>query len=400
MRALKLQSSSGPALARRTRKMAPSAVREILKVAEQPDVLSFAGGLPAPELFPIEEIAQAHAKVFQREGDAALQYSTTEGFAPLREWIAQDLRRRGVAGATADSVLITAGSQQGIDLAARVLLDPGSTVVVASPSYLAALQVFAAAEAKIITVPGDDDGMDTAELAKVLARQTARLIYTVPNFQNPKGTTLSGPRRQAMVALAQQHGVPILEDDPYGELRFRGEAIPPIAALDGERVLSLGTFSKTLAPGLRLGWVHGPKALLKHLVVAKQSADLHSSSLSQRAVAALFESFDYLGHLKKLRRVYGERCDVMLGELERVLPEGSRITRPDGGLFIWVELPQRFDTEKLLKRAVEEKVAFVPGAPFFADKPRRNTMRLNFSNRPPELISEGLARLARVFREA
>jgi 2-aminoadipate transaminase len=398
MRALNLQSPPSASLARRTRKMAPSAVREILKVAEQPDVLSFAGGLPAPELFPLEAIADAHARVFAREGAAALQYSTTEGFGPLREWIAQDLRRRGVQDASADTLMITAGSQQGIDLTARVLLDPGSTVVVASPSYLAALQVFAAAEAKVVAVKSDDHGMDVAEVAKVLAHQPVRLIYTVPNFQNPKGTTLSEPRRHALVALAQAHGVTILEDDPYGELRFSGTALPPLAALDNEHVLSLGTFSKTLAPGLRLGWVHGPKELLKHLVVAKQSTDLHSSSLSQRAVAALFETFDYAAHLSKLRTTYGARCAVMLECLDRVMPEGTRLTRPEGGLFVWAELPGRVDTEKLLKRAVAEKVAFVPGAPFFAERPQRNTLRLNFSNRPPELIHEGMERLGRVIR--
>jgi 2-aminoadipate transaminase len=397
MRAVKL-SAALPALARRTRRTQPSAVREILKVAEQPDVLSFAGGLPAPELFPLQAIADAHALVFAREGAAALQYSTTEGFGPLREWIAADLRRRGVESATADTVLVTAGSQQGIDLAARVLLDPNATVVVESPSYLAALQVFAAAEAKIIAVGSDDQGMDVADLAKVLARNPVRLIYLVPNFQNPKGTTLSAPRRHALVSLAQAHGVPILEDDPYGELRFRGEALSPLAALDSERVLSLGTFSKTLAPGLRLGWVHGPTHLLKHLVVAKQSTDLHSSSLSQRAVAALFETFDYKGHLSTLRRTYGERCDAMRAALERAMPEGTRLTRPDGGLFIWAELPGAVDAEALLKQAVAHKVAFVPGAPFFAEAPRRNTLRLNFSNRPPERIAEGIARLGDVIR--
>jgi len=386
-------------LARRTRHVTASAVREILKVAERPDVLSFAGGLPAPELFPVEAIARAHQTVLERDGHAALQYSTTEGFGPLRDFIAADFRRRGVA-AEAGDILITTGSQQGIDLAARVLLDPGSVVVVENPSYLAALQVFAAAEARVVPVASDDDGIDIAALARVLARGDVRLIYLVPSFQNPRGTTLSGPRRHALMSLAQAHGVPVLEDDPYGELRFRGEALPPLAALDDAGlVLSLGTFSKTLAPGLRVGWVRAAPAVMKHLVVAKQACDLHCGSLVQRATAELLATFDYAGHIGRLRSTYGARCDAMLAAIERQLPRGTRFTRPDGGLFIWVELPGDLDTEELLASAVREKVAFVPGAPFYAAAPRPNTLRLNFSNRPAELIEAGMARLGKVVKD-
>ncbi|MBL8955910.1 MAG: PLP-dependent aminotransferase family protein [Myxococcaceae bacterium] len=386
-------------LARRTSRVTTSAVREILKVAERPDVLSFAGGLPAPELFPVAEIARAHAAVLERDGQAALQYSTTEGFGPLREHIAADFRRRGVA-ADAGDILVTTGSQQGLDLAARVLLDPGAVVVVENPSYLAALQVFAAAEARVVPVASDDDGIDVAALAAVLAREDVRLIYLVPNFQNPRGTTLSALRRQAVMSLAQAWRVPVLEDDPYGELRFRGAALAPLASLDeAGLVISLGTFSKTLAPGLRLGWVHAAPALMKHLVVAKQAADLHCGSLAQRATAELLATFDFAAHLTTLRRVYGERCDAMLGALERHFPAGTRFTRPDGGLFVWAELPGDVDTGELLETAVHEKVAFVPGAPFFAGEPRRNTLRLNFSNRRPELIEAGMARLGGVLRE-
>ena len=388
-------------LARRTRAVAPSAVREILKVAERPDVLSFAGGLPAPELFPVEAIARAHATVLAREPAAALQYSTTEGFGPLREHLADDYRRAGVHGASADQVMMTSGSQQGIDLVARVLLDPGAVVVVENPTYVAALQVFAAAEARVVAVPSDDDGLDVAALARVLAREPVRLVYLVPSFQNPRGTTLSLPRRHALISLLQAHQVPVLEDDPYGALRFRGEALPPLAALDDSGlVISLGTFSKTLAPGLRLGWVHAARGLLKHLVVAKQACDLHCGTLAQRAVAELLSTFDFEAHLDTLRATYGERCAVMLDCLERGFPEGTRFTRPDGGLFVWAELPGEHDTEALLELAVREKVAFVPGAPFFAAAPRRNTLRLNFSNRSPELIREGMARLCKVLESA
>jgi 2-aminoadipate transaminase len=387
-------------LARRTRHITTSAVREILKVAERADVLSFAGGLPAPELFPVDALAAAHATVFTREGPAALQYSTTEGFGPLREWLAADLRRRGV-DATADTLLITNGSQQGLDLVARVLLDPGAVVLVENPSYLAELQVLAGAEARVIAVGSDHDGIDVAEVAHQLARHPVRLIYLVPNFSNPRGTTLSEPRRHALLSLAQAHRVAILEDDPYGALRFRGAPLPPLAALDEDGVvISLGTFSKTLAPGLRLGWVHAADAVRTHLVVAKQACDLHCSSLAQRAVAELLRDFDYDGHLATLRTTYSERCDAMLAAVERNFPRGTRFTRPDGGLFVWAELPGDIDTEPLLARAVAEKVAYVPGAPFFVTAPRRNTLRLNFSNRAPALIHDGLRRLGRVFESA
>lgn len=383
-------------LARRMARMPPSAVREILKVAEQPDVLSFAGGLPAPELFPIEAIAEAHAEVLAREGRAALQYSTTEGFGPLREWVVARLGRRGIRVST-DQVLITNGSQQGIDLVARVLLDPGDLVAVESPSYLAALQTFAGCEATFASVASDDDGMDVDDLARVFATRTPKLVYVVPEFQNPKGTTLSAGRRTALLALCQAHRVPVLEDNPYGELRFRGEAPAPLAALDDSGVVvHLGTFSKTLAPGMRLGWLVGPRELVRSITIAKQAADLHTATLAQRAASALLARFDYDAHLGTLRRVYGERCDAMLGALERHLPAGTRWTRPEGGLFVWAELPSGLRADDLFAEALREKVAFVPGSAFYADAPRYETLRLNYSNRPSELIEEGIARLGRV----
>ncbi len=383
-------------LAKRMSKVQASAVREILKVAERPDILSFAGGLPAPELFPIAELARAHAEVFASEGAAALQYSTTEGFVPLREWLVARYARQGLA-TEVDRVLVTAGSQQGIDLLGKVLLDPGDLVAVESPSYLAALQSFTAHEARFATVASDDEGMDVEALGELLERERVRLIYVVPNFQNPKGTTLSLKRRHALVELAARHGVPILEDDPYGELRFEGQALPSLGALDeAGLVVTLGTFSKTLAPGLRVGWATGPAELIRAMTVAKQAADLHTGTLSQRAAAQLLRSFDYDGHLALLRRVYGERRDAMLQALARHLPQGARWTRPEGGLFCWVTLPRPLQAEDLFHEAVRERVAFVPGAPFFAEPGRREFLRLNFSNRPPELIREGMTRLGRV----
>jgi 2-aminoadipate transaminase len=384
-------------LARRMGRMPPSAVREILKVAEQPDVLSFAGGLPAPELFPVAAIAEAYAETLAHEGAAALQYSTTEGFGPLREWVCARMGKRGVR-ATPDQVLITNGSQQGIDLIARILLDPGDVVAVEDPSYLAALQTFSGCEASFLPIASDDEGMVVEDLERaILAGATPKLIYLVPEFHNPKGTTLSMARRRRLVRLAAQHRIPILEDNPYGELRFRGEAPPPLAALDEDGVVvSLGTFSKTLAPGMRLAWLVGPHKLVRAATIAKQAADLHTGTLAQRAAVRLLQRFDYDAHLTTLRKVYGERCLRMLASLEQHLPPGTRWTHPDGGLFVWAELPDGISADEIFADALREKVAFVPGSSFFAGPPRHSFLRLNYSNRPPELIEEGMARLGRV----
>jgi len=383
-------------LAQRMSLMKASAVREILKVAERPDVLSFAGGLPAPELFPVEAIAQAHAEVFAEEGRAALQYSTTEGYGPLREWIAAHMGERGVR-VGADGVLITNGSQQGIELVAKVMLDPGDVVVVENPSYLAALQTFSGYEVSFRVAGSDDDGMRVDELERLCATHKPKLIYLVPNFQNPKGTTLSLERRKALVRFAQRHRILILEDNPYGELRFRGEHLPSLASLDDEGVVvSLGSFSKVLAPGLRIGWMVAPREVLRAATVVKQAADLHTATVAQRATARLLSRFDFQGHLERLRVVYGERCEAMLGALERHMPEGTRWTRPDGGMFVWAELPRGMSADTLFPLALEKRVAFVPGTSFFAGEARHEFMRLNFSNRPPELLEEGMRRLGAV----
>ncbi|NMO17333.1 PLP-dependent aminotransferase family protein [Pyxidicoccus fallax] len=383
-------------LAQRMSRIKTSAVREILKVAERPDILSFAGGLPAPELFPLEAIAEAHAEVLATEGRAALQYSTTEGYGPLREWICGHLQKRGRV-ANPNEVLITSGSQQGIDLVAKVLLDPGDLVVVESPSYLAALQTFGAYEAQFATVGSDDHGMRTDDLERLLATHKPKLVYVVANFQNPKGTTLALERRRELVRLAQKHRFLILEDDPYGELRFTGNHLPSMAAFDDEGVVvSLGTFSKTLAPGLRIAWVVGPRDFVRSLTIAKQSTDLHTATLAQRAVAKLLTRFDYNAHLETLKPVYGERANAMMDALKLHMPAGTKWTTPEGGMFLWVELPAGLSGDALLPKAVEQKVAFVPGSPFFANNPRAEFLRLNYSNRPPELITEGMRRLGAV----
>jgi len=379
--------------ARRMSRVQASAIREILKATERPEVLSFAGGLPAPEAFPAQALARAHAEVLASDAGAALQYGPTEGYAPLRAWIAERMARHGLA-ARPEQVLITTGSQQGIDLVGKALIDPGDTVAVEAPSYLAALQSFSTYEARFAVVGGDEEGMRVEELERLLRRSRPRLIYLVPNFQNPRGTTLGLARRAQLARLALEHGVPVLEDDPYGELRYRGAALPALAGLEPEApIIYLGTFSKTLAPGLRLGYAVASEPVVRALTIAKQAADLHSPSLTQRAVALMLQSFDYHAHLRELRRLYGERLAAMLASLERSFPSGTTWTRPEGGLFIWVKLPGGIDAEELLALAMRERVAFVPGAPFFPERAERDTLRLNFSNRPPELIAEGMARL-------
>lgn len=381
-------------LAKRMSRVQASIIREILKVTEQPDVLSFAGGLPAPEAFPAEALRRAHDEVLATEAASALQYGPTEGHLPLRVWIADRMTRRGLS-ARAEQVMVTTGSQQGIDLVGKTLIDPGDAVVVEAPSYLAALQSFSTYEARFAVVGSDEEGMRIDEVERALRqKEKPKLIYLVPNFQNPSGTTLSLERRVRLARLALEHQVTVLEDDPYGELRYRGVALPPIAGLEPRApVIYLGTFSKTLAPGLRLGYAVADERMVRALTIAKQASDLHTGSLSQRAVARMLESFDYDGHLRGLHRLYGERLSAMLASIERSFPAGTTWTRPEGGLFLWMRLPRGLDAEELLADAMRERVAFVPGAPFFPAEPQRETLRLNFSNRPPELIAEGMARI-------
>jgi 2-aminoadipate transaminase len=384
--------------ANRIARMPVSAIRELLKITEHPEIVSFAGGLPAPELFPVNAIAQAHGDVLREQGPAALQYSTSEGWRPLREWISCRMQRRGIA-ASADRVLITSGSQQGIDLVGKVFLDAGDSVMVENPCYLAALQAFSGYEANLIAIDSDNDGMRVDLLENALKRSNPKLIYVVSEFGNPKGTTLTHERRQRLIELSARYRVPILEDNPYGELRYSGESSEPLGALDESGlVVSVSTFSKTLSPGMRLGWLVASDDVFQALVVAKQATDLHTNTLVQRAAARLLETFDYDVHVSNLCKVYGERCRHMLAALERHFPSETKWTHPDGGLFLWVELPERLSADELFEEAISERVAFVPGTSFFACEKRSNFMRLNFSNQKPAMIDEGIKRLANVIK--
>ncbi len=387
--------------AKRMAGLKASAIREILKVTEMPDVISFAGGLPAPELFPVKQFALACQEVLETQGAAALQYSVTEGYPPLREWIAAYLHETIGVECTADDILIVSGSQQGLDLIGKVLLDPGDTVIIESPAYLGAIQAFDAYEARYETVKTDDDGILVDDLERVLrecdrAGTLPKLLYLVPNFQNPSGITLALARRKSVIELCARHGVPIFEDDPYGRLRYSGEHIAAINALaHGDGCIYMSTVSKTIAPGMRVAWlVAKDRALYEKIVPAKQAADLHTSSFTQRAVYAYARRPGQVeAHVKEMRPVYARRRDVMLASLAEHMPPGTSWTRPDGGLFLWARVPENVDTQELLAHAAREKVAFVPGAPFWVNRDVRNTMRLNFSNGTDEQIATGIARL-------
>ncbi|MEU2929662.1 PLP-dependent aminotransferase family protein [Streptomyces sp. NPDC007251] len=386
-----------PPLAARARSVGGSPVRDILAVTARPEMINFAGGLPAPELFDKDGIAAAFEAVLARTPAQALQYSTTEGEPTLRAALAARATARGLP-TTADDLLVTTGSQQALSLLATALLEPGDTVLVESPCYLAALQVFGLAGARLVPVPGDADGVDPAALEQAIRRERPKLLYLVPTFQNPTGRTMPAPRRTEIAAVAAREGVWIVEDDPYGELRYDGEPVPWIASLPGaeDRTVLLGSLSKVMAPGLRLGWLRAPAELRRACAVAKQAADLHTPTLNQLAAARYLDVLD--AHVKRVRAVYGERRDAMLAGLPDALPPGSQWGRPEGGMFLWARLPESYDTLALLPRAVEQNVAYVPGAPFYAGAPDPSTLRLCFVTQTPQEIAEGLRRLQRALR--
>jgi 2-aminoadipate transaminase len=395
--------------AHRTQKMGSSVIRELLKFTEQPDIISFAGGLPAPDVFPVKEFQAACNQVLQEQGAQALQYSTTEGYRPLREMIARHNSRFSVP-VTAENILITSGSQQALDFIGRLFINRGDYVVVESPTYLGALQAWNAYGAQYISVRSDENGMIVDELEEAL-RVGPKFIYVLPNFQNPSGSTMSLERRQRLVTLADQYGVPIIEDDPYGQLRYDGDNIPSVATLDARyrseteleytgNVIYLSTFSKLLSPGLRLAWVIAPPQVIRKLVMTKQAADLHTSSFNQYVAYEVAKGGFLDEHVKVIRATYKERRDVMLEMMEEVFPKEVRCTRPLGGMFLWGIMPEHIDAAEVLKVAIERKVAFVPGASFHPNGGGQNTMRINFSFASPDVIREGITRLGVTLKEA
>ncbi len=373
-----------------------SPVREILALTDRPGVVSFAGGLPAPELFDVVGLREAFATVLG-DGSAgrALQYSTTEGDPALRSAIAERLTTRGLDTEPQD-LLMTSGSQQALTLLAAVLLEPGDRVLVEEPSYLAALQCFALARAVAVPVRCDNEGLDPDALDELVAEHRPKLLYTVPTFHNPTGRTLPLARRQALAAAIERTDLWLIEDDPYGELRYDGEALPAVASLPEapDRAVAISTLSKIAAPGLRLGWVRAPRRLLRPLTIAKQAADLHSSTVDQAAAARWLATSDLDAHIGRLRAAYRARRDTLLEGLAAALPPGSTHNRPEGGMFVWARLPDGWDATALLPRALERDVAYVPGTPFFSGCPDPATLRLSFTAHPPEEIRRGLERLA------
>lgn len=385
----------------RAQNLTSSTIREILKVTVRPEIISFAGGLPSPEGFPIDVLNQAFARVLESTGKSALQYGPTEGYEPLRQWVVEDLKRAG-AHIDVDEVLIVSGSQQALDMLGKLFVDPGSKVLIEAPSYLGAIQSFSLFEPEYETVPTDDKGLNPDGLTDACAKD-ARFIYVLPNFQNPTGLTLDLERRQALVKRCAELNLPIVEDDPYGELRYAGEDEPSLLGLGraaGATVVRLGSFSKVLAPGLRLGYIAAPKAIISKLVQIKQATDLHTASLTQMAVYEAVKDGFLTTHLPTVRELYKKQCGYMLQAMDDHFPESVSWTRPEGGMFIWVTLPEHIDATELLGHAIAKNVAFVPGAPFFAGSDAMvNTLRLSFVTVSEQKIREGIQILGGLIKE-
>ena len=384
--------------ARRAEQVRSSAIRDVLKVARRAGMISLAGGLPAPETFPVEAMRAAFEAALTQDGPGALQYSATEGCEALREWIAARESAHG-APTQADEVLIVAGSQQALDLVGKAFAEPGAPLLVEAPSYLGALQAFSVYEPAFRTLPSDAGGLMPEAIDAQLAHD-ARLAYVMPSFQNPTGRTLDADRRAALAQVARVHDVWLVEDDPYGALWYRAAPPPSLRVWAPERTIRIGSFSKVLAPGLRLGYVVAPRACIDLLARLKQATDLHTATLSQQAALRVVSGAGFPAHLAQVRARYADQCRVMLAALERSMPAGVEWTRPDGGMFVWLTLPAHLDAGELLPRAIERNVIYVPGAPFYAGEPARNTLRLSFVSVPPASIEHGVRTLAEIFRAA
>ena len=399
-----LQPTTPWHLAERAEAMNPSAIREILKVTERPGILNFAGGLPSPETFPVDAMRDACATVLGKDSAIAkpsLQYASSEGLLELRQWVADEMGKHG-ATVSPEQVLITTGSQQGLDLIAKVLLDKGCRLLVESPTYLGALQAFTPMQPVPENVASDDGGVSPQALREALQKgERPRFIYLLPNFQNPTGRTMDETRRQQVIAVCREFGLPIVEDNPYGELWFEQTPPAPLLARWPEGVVYLGSFSKILAPGLRLGYLIAPPALYPKLLQAKQAADLHTPGFNQRVVAEVIRDGFLDRHVPTIRARYHAQRDAMLAALERELkPTGAKWTRPAGGMFVWVKLPEGLNAQTLLPAAVDAGMAFVPGAPFYAQQPDTRTLRLSFVTSTPAEIDRGMAALGQVVRQA
>jgi 2-aminoadipate transaminase len=377
----------------RATQLQSSFIREILKITQQPEIISFAGGLPSPATFPVDVMKEAFDKVLTDAGKVALQYGPTDGYLPLRQWIADRLSEGG-AKIVPEQVLMVSGSQQALDLLGKVLIDEGSKVLVETPSYLGALQAFSVYRPEFVSVRTDDHGLVPESLDQVA--QGARLLYALPNFQNPTGRTLSLERRQQLVETCARLGLPLIEDDPYGALSYKGAPLPKMVAMNPDGVIYMGSFSKVLTPGIRLGYVVAPLGLIRRLELAKQASDLHTSQLTQMVVHHVVKDGFLDRHIPTIRQLYGDQCQVMLDAMDQHFPPQVTWTRPEGGMFIWVTLPRHIDAMALLDEAIKHKVAFVPGSPFYANAPETHTLRLSFVTVPPERIRAGIEILGKL----
>jgi 2-aminoadipate transaminase len=380
----------------RAQQLQSSFIREILKITQRPEIISFAGGLPSPATFPVERMKEAFDKVLTDSGRVALQYGPTDGYAPLREWIANSLSTEG-STIVPEQILMVSGSQQALDLLGKVLIDEGSRVLVETPSYLGALQAFSVYRPEFKSVDTDDHGLVPSSVRGVA--KGARLLYSLPNFQNPTGRSLSVERRRELVETCAELGLPLIEDDPYGALSYKGEPMPRMVAMNPDGVIYMGSFSKVLTPGIRLGYVCAPLPLVRRLELAKQAADLHTAQLTQMVVHEVVKDGFLDQHIPTIRTLYGNQCQAMLAAMDEHFPEGVSWTKPEGGMFIWVTLPKHVDAMKLLDQSIAARVAFVPGAPFYANEAATNTLRLSFVTVPPERIREGIAILGKLIKD-
>lgn len=387
--------------ANRMANLQASEIREILKLTAKPEVISFAGGLPAPELFPIQEVADIVQELMAQDGARILQYATTEGYAPLREKIAKRMNEKNGTNVNADNILITTGSQQVLDFTGKIFINDGDVVLCESPSYLGAINAFKAYSPKFMEVDTDDQGMIPESLEKIMATEkNVKFLYAIPDFQNPMGTTWTLERRKAIVEICNRYDLPIIEDNPYGELIYDGETLPSLMSLDKKGLTCfLGTFSKSFCPGLRIGWVAAYGKIIQNYITVKQSADLHTSTLDQRIIDSFIAKYDFDAHILNLRALYRKRRDVILAAMDEHFPKEIKYTRPTGGLFLWVTMPEGINSRDVFMKCVEQNVAFVPGDAFFPAVPQYNYMRINYSNMPEERIIEGIKRMAAVLKE-
>lgn len=377
-------------------------IRELLKLTTMPEIISFAGGLPAPELFPTEDLKKVDEAVLTKEGQAALQYGTTEGYTPLREQIAGRMKKSFMVDCTPENIVITSGSQQGLSLLAQIFLNPGDVVLVESPTYLGAINAFKLCGPEFVEVPTDDKGIIPEELEKILAKygDRVRMMYVIPEFQNPTGITWPMERRKAFMDIINRYDFPVLEDDPYGELRFDGDKVPSLKSMDTKgNIIFLGSFSKILMPGLRIAWMVADPTIIDKVVKLKQAVDLQSSSFGQRQTSFFIDMYDLDAHVAKIKELYKKRRNLMCDSMKEYFPEGITFTYPEGGLFTWVTLPEGMDAKELMPKVLAKNVAYVPGGPFYPHGGNANHFRLNYSNMPEERIVEGIKRLAEVLKE-